>query len=468
MSSTAIRQSVNRLWDESIIQALSDFIRIPAKSPHFDANWAENGHLDAAIALAEDWCRRHAPADATIEVVRLPGRTPLLLVDIPGEAPGGVLLYGHLDKQPEVSGWDADKGPWQPVIQDDKLYGRGSVDDGYAMFSSLAAVLALREQGLPHARCTLLIETCEESGSYDLPHYIDALAKRLGEPDLVICLDSGCGNYEQLWCTTSLRGVAAGTLSVDVLSAGVHSGDAGGVIPSSFRIARQLLERLEDSATGQVLPDSFNAEIPETRRQQAAHAADVLGDILFQRFPRVSGLRPDVDSNAELVLNRTWRPALEVVGAGGLPAPADAGNVLRAGTTLKLSLRLPPTVDATAATEALTALLTDDAPNGARVHFEPDQASDGWHAPDFAPWLEQALDEASREHFGKPAVHMGEGGAIPFMDLLAETFPKAQFVVTGALGPGANAHGPNEFLHLPMARKVTACMAEVLRAHAEA
>ncbi|ABI57083.1 M20/M25/M40 family metallo-hydrolase [Alkalilimnicola ehrlichii MLHE-1] len=466
MSSEAIRKYVDALWGDTITEALSEFIRIPAKSPHFDPHWAENGHLDAAVALAEDWCHCHAPTDTRIEVVRLPGRTPLLLVDIPGQAPGGVLLYGHLDKQPEMAGWDADKGPWTPVVQDDRLYGRGSVDDGYALFSSLAAVLALRDQGLPHARCTLLIETCEESGSYDLPHYLEALGDRLGQPDLVVCLDSGCGNYEQLWCTTSLRGVAAGTLSVEVLTEGVHSGDAGGVIPSSFRVARRLLERLEDAGDGRILPAAFNAEIPATRRRQAAQAAGVLSDTTFRRFPRVPGLRPDVEDPAELILNRTWRPALEVVGASGLPEPDDAGNVLRTGTALKLSLRLPPTVDAEAATRALDELLTSDPPAGARLHFEPSQASNGWHAPDFAPWLGEALDRASRRHFNAPAVHMGEGGAIPFMGLLAETFPQAQFLVTGALGPGANAHGPNEFLHLPMARKLTACVAEVLHEHA--
>lgn len=466
MSSEAIRHYVDTLWDDAIIDALCEFIRIPAKSPHFDPQWAENGHLEAAVTLAEAWCRQHAPANAHIEIIRQPGRTPLLLVDIPGEAPGGVLLYGHLDKQPEMAGWDPDKGPWTPLIQDDRLYGRGSVDDGYALFSSLAAVLALRDQGLPHARCTLLIETCEESGSYDLPHYLEALGGRLGRPDLVVCLDSGCGNYEQLWCTTSLRGVAAGTLSIEVLTAGVHSGDAGGVIPSSFRVARRLLERLEDSANGRILPTPFNADIPALRRRQAAQAAAVLGDTVFQRFPRVPDLRPDVDDPAELILNRTWRPALEVVGASGLPEPDNAGNVLRAGTALKLSLRLPPTVDAQTATRVLGELLTDEPPAGARVCFEPSQASDGWHAPEAAPWLEQALDRASRTHFGKPALHMGEGGAIPFMGLLAETFPQAQFVVTGALGPGANAHGPNEFLHLPMARRLTACVAEVLRDHA--
>jgi acetylornithine deacetylase/succinyl-diaminopimelate desuccinylase-like protein len=378
-----------------------------------------------------------------------------------------VLLYGHLDKQPEMVGWREGLGPWLPVIEGDKLYGRGGADDGYAVFASLAAILALRGQGVPHARCVGLIECCEESGSYDLPAYLEALAPRLGAVDFVIGLDSGCGNYEQLWVTTSLRGLAAGTLSVEVLSEGVHSGDASGIVPSSLRIARALLDRLEDPASGQIRPREFHCAIPEERVAQAHKAGEILGATVHRKFPYAGATRPMTTDPGEGVLNRTWRPFLSIVGANGLPAIKDAGNVLRPRTELKLSLRLPPLVDGPQATRDMKRILEADPPYGATVTFEPDQGATGWSAPATAPWLARALDAASQACFGRPAAMMGEGGTIPFMGMLGKHFPQAQFLITGVLGPKSNAHGPNEFLHLAYAKKLTACVAHVLAAHGQ-
>ena len=464
LDTAAAREAVATAWDTHILPALEAFIRIPAKSPAFDPDWARSGYLDAAVALAEDWCRSVAPPDARIEVVRLPGRTPLLWVDIPGTGPGEALLYGHLDKQPEAEGWDSDKGPWTPVREGDRLYGRGAADDGYALFASLQAVRLLHDQGVAHPRCMLLIECAEESGSPDLPAYLDHLANRLGRPGLVVCLDSGCADYERLWVTTSLRGMAAGDLSVEVLSQGVHSGDASGVVPSSFRIARALLERVEDAGTGRILPGELHADIPAERQDQAIKAADIIGDQLARKFPWAGDTGPLSDDPAELILNRTWRPWLEVIGADGLPASADAGNVLRPGTTLRLSLRLPPTVDGRAATQALGEVLTAQPPQNAQVRFRPGGAANGWNAPAFEGWLGDSLMAAANDWFGEQAVFMGEGGSIPLMNLLSERFPAARFLVTGVLGPGSNAHGPNEFLHLPMARRLTGVVAEALAA----
>jgi acetylornithine deacetylase/succinyl-diaminopimelate desuccinylase-like protein len=362
-------------------------------------------------------------------------------------------------------GWAEGYGPWTPLLDGDKLYGRGGADDGYAMFGALAALLALREQSVPHARCVIVIEACEESGSFDLPFYIDHLAGRIGRPSLVICLDSGCGNYDQLWLTTSLRGIAAGTLEVEVLQEGVHSGDASGVVPSSFRILRQLLSRLEDEATGAVIPNSLYAQIPAERIDQAKRAAAALGATVHSKFPFAAGTRPMSDDLTELVLNRTWRPQLAVTGIDGLPQPGDAGNVLLPYTTAKLSLRLPPTLDAEAAGATLQRLFEADPPNGARVVFTPQAASAGWNAPALAPWLAASLARASEAAFGLPPAYMGEGGSIPFMAMLGERFPQAQFVVTGVLGPHSNAHGPNEFLHLPTARRITQAIAQVLADH---
>src|SRR5579862_5276951 len=458
---------VDQCWGDAIVPTLVEYIKIPNKSPAFDPDWAAHGYMEEAVRLFEGWARQRLAAlpGATLEIVRLPGRTPLMLIEVPGEGTDTVLLYGHLDKQPEMVGWAEGYGPWQPRLDGDKLYGRGGADDGYAMFGALAALTALRDQRVPHARCVVVIEACEESGSYDLPFYIDHLAARIGSPSLVVCLDSGCGNYDQLWMTTSLRGIAAGTLKVEVLDEGVHSGDASGVVPSSFRILRQLLSRLEDEATGAVRPEALYAQIPAERIDQAKRAAAALGASVYTKFPFVGGTRPMADDPAELVLNRTWRPQLAVIGIDGLPQPADAGNVLLPFTTAKLSLRLPPTLDAEAAGATLQKLFEADPPSGARIAFTPQAASAGWNAPALAPWLAASLARASEAAFGAPPAYMGEGGSIPFMAMLGERFPAAQFVVTGVLGPHSNAHGPNEFLHLPTGRRITRAIAQVLADH---
>jgi acetylornithine deacetylase/succinyl-diaminopimelate desuccinylase-like protein len=465
MDDTAIQKLVEDTWNDSIVPNLLEYIRIPNKSPHFDADWTSHGHMDQAVGLAEAWCRAQPIAGMCVEVVRLPGRTPVLFIEIPGDPADGVLLYGHLDKQPEMTGWRDGLGPWTPVIEGERLYGRGGADDGYAVFASLTAVRAVQEQGLSHTRCVVLIECCEESGSFDLPHYVEALRDRIGSPSLVICLDSGCGNYEQLWCTTSLRGLVGGTLAVEVLTEGVHSGDASGIVPGGFRVLRQVLSRLEDERTGEVLLAAVHADIPPERIQQAGRAAEVLGETVYTRFPFLSGVGPVSKEPRELILNRTWRPALSVTGADGLPPLANAGNVTLPRVAVKLSLRLPPTCNARKATEALKRLLERDPPSGARVCFQPDQGATGWNAPSLSPWLTESLERASRAYFGKPALYMGEGGSIPFIGMLGESFPQAQFLITGVLGPQSNAHGPNEFLHLPTAKRLTSCVARVLADH---
>lgn len=465
MQTESAQKLIDDLWRNEIVDELTEYIRIPCKSPDFDADWAAHGHMDEAVRHIESWCRRQPIDGMSVEVVRLEGRTPLIFMEIPGDSADTILLYGHLDKQPEMTGWAEDLGPWQPVYRDGRLYGRGGADDGYAAYASLAAIMAVREQQLPHARCVVIIEACEESGSYDLPAYIDHLSDRIGTPGLVVCLDSGAGNYEQLWITTSLRGMVAGTLSVEILSEGVHSGAASGIVPSSFRIARQLLSRLEDEQTGRILPDSLHVDIPAQRLEQLQDVAQALGDEVHTAFPLVEHAAPMADSAIERLLNRNWRPALSVTGAGGLPAITDAGNVLRPGTALKLSLRLPPTLDAGGAARELKALLEADPPYNARVRFDPGTAATGWNAPQTAPWLARSLESASQEVFGASCMHMGEGGTIPFMGLLGEKFPQAQFMIAGVLGPGSNAHGPNEFLHVPFARRLTTCVARVITDH---
>jgi len=468
-ASDSTRAWVENLFQSSIVPTLVDYIKIPNKSKMFDPDWRAHGHMDRAAEMFAAWARGQLPAGGSLEVLRLGDRTPVIFMDIPGT--GGrqgdtVMLYGHLDKQPEMMGWRDGLGPWTPVLDGDKLYGRGGADDGYAMFASLTAINALRRDSIPHARCVVLIEACEESGSVDLPAYIDHLAPRIGQLSLVICLDSGCANYDQLWSTTSLRGLVLGTLEVSLLTEGVHSGDGTGVIAASERVVRQLLDRLEDSHTGQIKLAALSTQIPRQRVLQAERTAQVIGDDTYTKFPLQPGVEPLTRDTTELILNRTWRPGLTVTGADGWPAIGNAGNVLRPYTKLKLSMRIPPRVDPAAAAQAVKQLLETDPPYGAMVTFSDVTLNAGWDAPEMAPWLDQALDAASQRHFGKPAMYMGEGGTIPFMYMLGEKFPKAQFCITGVLGPGSNAHGPNEFLHLPTARKLTLCVADVLAEHA--
>ena len=480
-ASQALAQ-VSRAWDDDIVHRLEDYIRIPAKSPMFDADWAKNGFIDAVISDAATWVEAQKVPGLTLEIIRLAGRTPVLFFEVPASSGAGavapekaassqtVLMYGHLDKQPEFTGWRSDLGPWSPKYEDGKLYGRGGADDGYAVYASIAAIQALKSQNLAHPRIVGLIETCEESGSYDLLPYIDALRARLGEVALVVCLDSGAGNYDQLWFTSSLRGMASGVLKVEILTEGVHSGDASGLVPSSFRIMRHVLDRLEDSASGRLLPAAFHCEVPPDRLAQAQVTAAILGGEVHKRFPwahhdcggsSVFAL-PTTTDPVQGLLNRTWAPTLSVTGAEGFPDFKNAGNVLRPYTAFKLSLRLPPLIDAAAAVQQLKVLLEDNAPYQARVTFEGAGSATGWNAPSTAPWFEQALHGASQAYFGAPCGFIGQGGTIPLMNMLSEGFPKAQMMVCGVLGPKSNAHGPNEFLHVPYAKKLTAAVAQVI------
>lgn len=462
---------IDTVWEREVIPTLHDYIGIPNVSAVFEPDWEKLGHMERAVTLLADWARARPIDGMTFEVHRLEGRSPVLFAEIPpangGPADSTVFLYGHLDKQPEFTGWRDGLGPWTPVTEGDRLYGRGGADDGYATFAALTAIEAARSAGFAHARCVVLIEASEESGSRDLPFHVDALADRIGTPSLIVCLDSGCLDYDRLWVTTSLRGLLAGQLDVSITTEGVHSGDASGVVPSTFRIARMLLSRLEDETTGEVLLPAVRVPMPPDRVEQAAATAGEMSAPLNSKFPFLEGARPVTDDPTEQLLNRTFRSQLEITGADGLPPCSRAGNVLRASTSLYLSLRIPPTVEPNSASDALTALLVDDPPYGATVSYRADKRSTGWNAPTFASWLQASLNDASIAAFGNPARAMGEGGSISFMGMLGHRFPDAQFVVTGVLGPGSNAHGPNEFLHVPTARKVTAVIAAVLRDHAQ-
>ena len=466
---TSARDISQAVWQETILPTLCDYVRIPNVSSAYDAQWRANGHMMRAAELIRDWCMSRPIAGMKVELLTHETLSPLLVIDIDASGTDRgdtVLLYGHLDKQPEMTGWREPYGPWNPVIDNGRLYGRGGADDGYAVFASLTAIEIAQREGRPHARCVVVIEASEESGSIDLPAWLDIISGRLGSPSLVICLDSGCLDYERMWVTTSLRGLVDGVLTVDVLEEGVHSGDASGVVPSSFRIARNLLDRVEDSATGRVILSALHADIPAHRVREAAETAAEFPQPISSHFPLVGSTQPMTHDPTEQLLNRTWRPALSTTGADGWPPTNRAGNVLRPGTSLRLSFRLPPTCDADAALGAVVNALETDPPHSASVSFTDTHAASGWDAPEFAPWLEHALTEASLATFGNESRTYGEGGSIPFMGMLGTRYPDAQFVITGVLGPGSNAHGPNEFMHIDTAVNLTAAMSLILSAHA--
>ena len=462
MNSKNLKSHIHNFWDSEIVPTLVDYIKIPNKSPSFDPDWEKHGHMDKVLNLAADWTEKNKPIGSEMIIKKSPGRTPLLLLDIPGTKEGNILMYGHLDKQPEMEGWNDDLGPWEPVIKDDKLYGRGGADDGYALFASIASINALKEQKIDHPRILVLIEFSEESGSPDLPHYMDLCSDIIRSPDLVICLDSGAGDYKRFWTTTSLRGLIGLKMKVSVLREGVHSGGASGHVPSSFRIARSLLSKLEDEETGEILLKELNTEIPDYRIEETKNLVSILGNEVVEEFPWKNGMKPSTNDNVEGVLRRTWRPALSIVGSDGMPSTANAGNVLRPYTTLQLSMRIPPMVDPKNAVNAIEKILKDDIPYGASVELEFEEAAEGWNAPESKTWLLGAIERASKEYFNQMPCTIGEGGTIPFMAMLGKQFPEAQFVITGVLGPQSNAHGPNEFLHIPFAKNLTCCISSII------
>ena len=410
MDSKQTADFVQKEWTENVIPSLMDFIRIPNVSPAFDDAWYTNGLQNQAFDLVTQWAEAQKIENCKIELFKEPERTPLLFMEIEAHnSDQTCMLYAHIDKQPPMGVWMEGLGPYEPAVKEGKLYGRGAVDDGYGFYCAITAIKAIKAQGLPCPRIVMTFEGCEESGSRDLPYYMDKLSERIGTPDLICCLDAGCGNFEQLWVTTSLRGNTNINLTVQMLEEGVHSGTSSGIAPSSFRICRELLSRLEDEKTGLVVPRDFYADVPSSRLEQVAAAAAILGDTVVRQFPFVEGGHPVAKEApiAEHILARTWRPALSVTGCDGLPPTAVAGNVMLPLTKLKLSMRLPPTLDAKQASQLLERILTADPPQGARITVEHQTAGNGWHAPLEAEWLGTAVHTASLTYFDRPCAHMG-------------------------------------------------------------
>jgi acetylornithine deacetylase/succinyl-diaminopimelate desuccinylase-like protein len=448
------RMAIDAAWEERILPTLSAYTRIECLSPAFDPEWAARGALLEAAELLQAWAQEQDGGLRT-EIVQLPGRTPVLLVENGGTG-DPILIYGHMDKQPPMGDWRSGLSPFEPVREGDRLYGRGTADDGYSLFAAVTALVAA-EGG--RGRVIILIEASEESGSPDLSAYVEHLGERIGTPSLVICLDSGCLSYDRLWLTSSLRGNLVASVRVDVLTEGIHSGVGGGVVPSSFRILRTILSRLEDEATGAVrLPELLGSGVPAQLRASLSAAAEEFADTAL---PTVDGLRLSGKNAADRLIARAWSAALEVTGMDGVPSVRDGGNVLRPYTTAKISLRLPPDVDAQIAADALISAITTE--EGAHITIDLEGAANGWLAPPLDVAKTAALNRTSEAAFGHPVGFHGEGGTIPFLADLKRSFPQTQFVATGVLGPHSNAHGPNEFLHIPMGKAVTHAVAELLR-----
>jgi acetylornithine deacetylase/succinyl-diaminopimelate desuccinylase-like protein len=470
MKQEKVREVIERSWADEVIPSLSGLVAMPALSPSYDRSWPANGHLRAAVDHMASWAGSRS-LEMRHMVIELDGRSPLLFIDVPASpgasGRGTVLIYGHLDKQPALGEWSEGLGPWQPVLRDGRLYGRGSVDDGYAGYAAITALEAARAAGGEHRRAVIMLETGEESGSPDLPYYLEHLSDRLGDVELVIGLDSGGGtDYERLWLTSSLRGLVMVTVTVRVLAAGVHSGLAAGIVPSSFRIMRELLDRVEDPATGKIRLPGMNVPIPAGRYADAAAFAELEPDAIGRGIPFVPGMSAASEDLVELILNTTWRPALSVIGSDGLPESSSAPAVQRPETTLRLSLRMPPTVDAAAARAVLEKALTTDVPYGAQVTLRDFVTLNGWSAPTPSRWLATALDELTGPVFSEPYRQLGIGGGIPFMEMLGRQYPGADFVVTGAVSADSNMHVPDEWLNIKYAERVTAAIAYILDAHA--
>ncbi len=449
-------------FEKELIPAISDFIRIDNLSPSFDKEWNTNGKQDTAAKFCLDWALSQGVDGIKGEILKDSDKTPLIFIEIEARNSNkNCMLYGHFDKQPHFTGWAEGLGPITPVVRDGKLYGRGGADDGYSIFSSICAIKTIQQLGRAHGRIVIIMEGSEESGSPHLMSYMDALKERIGKIDLMVCLDSGALNYETLWVTTSLRGLAMIDVTVEVLDEAIHSGTGSGFCADSFMILRNILDRIEDSTNGKII-DELHVEIPKKRLEDAQKVSSVLKEKVLDRIKIKNGVKPLSNDYTQLLLNTTWRPTLVVTGQEGLPPVDIAGNVFRSKTSIRLSVRLPPTLDANKASQFLDDLIKKDPPHNCNISTIVRHPGSGWSAKEFTNKLHSSLEKSSKNLWGQDYLCFGEGGSIPFIKNLNDLFPECEILVIGVLGPNSNAHACNEFLHIDYCKNITNTLAHTL------
>eukprot|EP00826_Nyctotherus_ovalis_P002262 TRINITY_DN10437_c0_g1_i5.p1 TRINITY_DN10437_c0_g1~~TRINITY_DN10437_c0_g1_i5.p1 ORF type:complete len:472 (-),score=168.49 TRINITY_DN10437_c0_g1_i5:63-1478(-) len=464
MDAKKLQSQVEADFEAEVLPGIKDFVRIPNVSPGFDPEWETNGLADKAVNHIVTWINNQKLAGCTVKVLKEPKRTHTILVVVEPTKPESknLFFYGHCDKQPPCTEqWRKGLDPYTPTVEGTRLYGRGSSDDGYAAFAIVSAIKACQKLGIPHDRCVVMIESCEESGSKDLGYYLEQVKDVVKTPDLMFIMDSGCGDYERIWLTTSLRGNLKCDFKVTALKEGVHSGDAGGIVPETFEIVRALLDRIDDPKTGRVV-DTFQVKVPEGRLKEVADAAKLLGSKVYDHFPFIDKVSPMSKDPYELLLNKTWLANMSVIGAEGLPLLKNAGNVLRPETSLRISIRIPPTLDAKKGAEDLKKILTENPPYGAKVEVLLMAAGPGLNCPEMTPGLSKIIKDASQHFYNNDPIYYGEGGSIPFLSSLATQFPKSQFFISGVLGPESNAHGANEMLELSYTKKLICSVAYII------
>ena len=459
------REIIDAHWDNWYVKGLCEFIEVPNLTPMVDPNYLTNGLNEKAMALVDDYINKLEIKGISKKIFQPDGMTPLIVYAV-DKAEGGsdaqIMFYGHLDKQPWMDGWDEGLGPTKPVIRGEYLYGRGGGDDGYSPFSTMLAIKNAQLQGIKHSRIVLVLETEEESGSPNLINLLNIAKDFIGNPDYLFCLDSGAFDYNQLWLTSSLRGITLMDVTVKAGKGGYHSGEVGGIVPETFRVMRHLLNRLDDPKTG--LPmEELNTELPAYARPEAERMVALSGEAMCKKYKMEEGVKYcSQDNLVEMYLNNTWRANLSVTGAGGLPDYNRAGNVVRPQTTLRLSYRLPPNMDCHKAAAIVKQKLTTDVPHDCIVEIKGDHNGNGWCMKDPEPWFHDVINNASKNFYDREYGSYGMGGSIPFLSQLGGLYPNTFIVALGLLGPQSNAHAPNESVNLTYAKKLTMCMSHIL------
>ena len=460
MDKKSFEKYIEKMFTYNMIPNLMNFIRIPNLSPAYDYEWNTNGLLLKAANLIIAYAKSLEIKNAQINLIQDKGYSPLIFIEIPASRPNDnrtVLLYAHFDKQPHGTGWDDDKGPTKPVIQNGRLYGRGSADDGYASFSMLTAIKACQEHNCPLPRICLIFEGAEESTDEHLTYYFNKLLPIIGENVIAfIPLDSGCADYDRLWITNSLRGVCDYEINIQTLDNNISFGpEASGRIAENLFILRKAIDAVMDTSTGDVKIEEFYVkDIPEEIQEEMDKEIEIVGEQFFKEIPLYEGVKPLKTDIKEAMINNRWKPTCSILGIDNCPKIEDNGFGVKKSITVKMSMRLPPGIDSHAALEALKKVVKENIYFDAKVKFLSAEVADGWKLTNFSEKTKNVLNKASKEYFGNELVFKGMGGSIPFITYFQTKYPNADVICTGILGADCFEHGPNENLHLEACKKM--------------